>query len=82
MNDIVKSSVESRKNALFASYDIKDPGTLSKIDEYFKRVEEFAKDCTDVMDFETNHYLKNILNYSQWLCKQKQMLMEMLLLQW
>ena len=53
MNDIVKASVESRKNALFASYNIKDPGTLSKIDEYFKRVEEFAKDCTDVMDFET-----------------------------
>lgn len=53
MNDLVKCCVDSRKNALFATYDIKDPGTLSQIDEYFKRVEEFGKDCTDVMDFET-----------------------------
>jgi hypothetical protein len=53
MNDLVKGCVEGRKNALFASYNIKDPGTLSQIDDYFKRVEEFAKDCTDVMDFET-----------------------------
>lgn len=53
MNDLVKACVDSRKNALFASYNIQDPGTLSQIDDYFKRVDEFAKDCSDVMDFET-----------------------------
>jgi hypothetical protein len=53
MNDIVKGCVDSRKNALFASYQIKDPGTLQQIDDYFKRLEEYAKDFSDVMEFET-----------------------------
>ena len=40
------------KNALFSSYDIKDPGNLKNIEDYFKKVEEFAKDYNDVMEFE------------------------------
>ena len=53
MNDILKPSIESRKTALFSAYDIKDPGNLKTIDDYFKKLEEFAKDYNDVMAFET-----------------------------
>ena len=53
MNEILKPSIESRKNALFSAYDIKDKGNLQTIDNYFKKLEEFAKDYNDVMEFET-----------------------------
>jgi hypothetical protein len=53
MNDILKPSIDSRKQALFTSYDIQDPGNLKTIEDYFKRLEEFAKDYNDVMAFET-----------------------------
>ena len=53
MNDILKPSIESRKQALFSAYDIKDPGNLQTIENYFKKLEEFAKDYNDVMAFET-----------------------------
>ena len=53
MDNIIKTSVESRRNALFSAYDIKDPGNLKTIDDYFKRLEEFAKDFTDISEFET-----------------------------
>lgn len=53
MNDIIKPSIESRKTALFSAYDIKDPGNLKTIEDYFKKLEEFAKDFNDVMEFET-----------------------------
>lgn len=53
MNEILKPSIESRKTALFSCYDIKDPGNLKTIEEYFKKLEEFAKDYNDVMEFET-----------------------------
>ena len=53
MNNNIKMSIESRRNALFSSYDIKDPGNLKTIDDYFKKVEEFAKNYNDVMEFET-----------------------------
>ena len=53
MDSIIKSSIESRKNAIFATYDVKSPGNLKDIEDFFKRVEDFAKDCKDVTDFET-----------------------------
>ena len=53
MNDNVKMSIESRRNALFSSYDIKDSGNLKSIDDYFKKVEDFAKNYNDIMEFET-----------------------------
>ena len=53
MNETIRPSVESRKTALFSAYDIKDPGNLKTIDDYFKKLEEFAKDFNDVMAFET-----------------------------
>jgi hypothetical protein len=52
MNDIKTCCIDSRRNALFASYDIKDPGNLKTIEDFFKKVEDFAKDCKDAGDFE------------------------------
>ena len=53
MNDIVKSCIESRKTALFSAYNIQDPGTISQINDYFAKLEEFGKDFNDAMEFET-----------------------------
>ena len=53
MDDIIKSSIESRRNAIFSTYNVKDSGNLKTIEDYFKKVEEFAKDCKDINDFET-----------------------------
>lgn len=53
MNEILRPSIESRRTTLFSQYDIKDPGNLQAIDDYFKKLEEFAKDYNDVMEFET-----------------------------
>ena len=53
MNEILKPSIESRKTALFSSYDIKDPGNLKTIEDFFKKLEDFSKDYNDVMEFET-----------------------------
>lgn len=53
MNDIKTNCIDSRRNAIFASYNVKDSGTLKMIDDYFVKLEEFSKSCTDVMDFET-----------------------------
>ena len=50
--DIKTCCIDSRKNAIFASYNVQDPGTLKNIEDYFKKVEDFAKDCKDVQDFE------------------------------
>ena len=53
MKEILKPSIESRKTALFSAYDIKDPGNLKTIEEFFKKLEAFADDYNDVMEFET-----------------------------
>lgn len=37
MNEIIKNSIEARKNAIFISYNITDKGILKQIDNYFKR---------------------------------------------
>ena len=53
MNDIVKMSIQSRKDAIFNTYEIQDEKLLKDINDYFKRLEEFAKDFNDPMEFET-----------------------------
>lgn len=53
MDDIKTYCIDSRRNAIFSAYDVKDPGTLKMIEDYFKKVEDFAKDCKDASDFET-----------------------------
>ena len=53
MNDIKSCCIDSRKSAIFASYNVKDPGTLKMINDFFLRLEDFSKDCTDCQDFES-----------------------------
>lgn len=53
MNDLVKASIESRKNAVFNAYNITEKNIIEKIDNLFKRINEFGENCTDSMDFES-----------------------------
>ena len=53
MNDLVKTSIEGRKNAIFSAYEITDESIKAKIDDLFSRINEFGENCTDNMDFET-----------------------------
>lgn len=53
MNDMVKMSIDGRKNAFFSAYEINDENLINEINDLFKRIEDFGKDCTDSMQFET-----------------------------
>ncbi len=53
MNDMVKMSIDGRKNAFFSAYEINDENLINEINDLFKRIEDFGKDCTDNMQFET-----------------------------
>ncbi len=52
MNEYVKSSIDGRKMAFSSAYELTDT-YKKKVDELFKRIEEFGKSCNDAMDFET-----------------------------
>ncbi len=52
MDEYVKQSIDSRRNALFASYDVKDAEILNKIEALFAEIEKLGKECSDAMDFE------------------------------
>lgn len=54
MNEMVKNSIEARRNAIFSSYDIKDPGLLDRIEEFFNRLNEFGAKYDDITKFETD----------------------------
>ncbi|MBR3117501.1 MAG: hypothetical protein IKF36_06520 [Bacilli bacterium] len=54
MNEMVKNSIEARRNAIFSTYDIKDQGLLDRIDEFFNRLNEYGSKYDDVMKFETD----------------------------
>ena len=53
MDEMIKNSIEGRRNAFVSTYEIKDNKLKKKIDDLFQKIEEFGKSCTDVMDFET-----------------------------
>ena len=53
MNDIKVSCIDSRRSAIDSFYTGTDERILNMIDDFFKRLEEFAKTCSDVSDFET-----------------------------
>ena len=52
MDNIVKQSIDSRKQAIFNMYDVTDSSLLSKIDDLFNRMYEFGESC-DSTNFET-----------------------------
>ena len=61
MNEFVKNSIDARKNAFYNAYEIDDESVKNKIEELFKKIEDFGKQYNDVMDFETN-FASNSLN--------------------
>ena len=52
MEEILKNCIETRKNAIFSAYEIGEGKAKDKIDNYFKKLEDFAKECKDISDFE------------------------------
>lgn len=52
MNDLIKMSIDSRKNSFYTLYEINDEETNNKINELFKKIEEFGITCDDIGDFE------------------------------
>ena len=53
MNELIKASIDSRLNAFYNAYDITQVDIKNKIEDLFKRIEEFGSTCSDNMDFET-----------------------------
>ena len=52
MDSIVKQSIDGRRMAFSSAYELTDV-YKKKVDELFKRIEEFGEGCSDAMDFET-----------------------------
>lgn len=53
MDDMIKNSIDSRKNSIFTIYEVNDKKLLKEIDNIFEKMEDLGKSCKDVMDFET-----------------------------
>ena len=52
MNELVKKSVDARKEAVYNAYEITDEETKAKVEDFFKRLEEFASKYKDALEFE------------------------------
>ena len=52
MEEIINNCIKTRKDALLNTYQLTDEGALKRIDDYFVKLEEFAKTCKDCADFE------------------------------
>ena len=53
MNETVKASIKGRLDAIYNGYEINNEDIKNKIDDLFKRIEEFGLGCSDANDFET-----------------------------
>ena len=52
MNELIKASIDGRKQAFFNAYEINSPEIQGKIEDLFLRIEELGSQCVDNMDFE------------------------------
>ena len=52
MDQYVKASIDGRKNAIFAAYDL-DDGMRKKVDGLFSEMEKLGAECKDVGEFES-----------------------------
>lgn len=52
MNEYVKGCIDGRKMAFSSAYELTDV-YKKKVDELFKKIEDFGKDISDAMEFET-----------------------------
>ena len=53
MDNIIKQSIEGRKNAIFNSYEVTDKVMINKIDDLFNRINDFGEKYNDVGTFES-----------------------------
>ena len=53
MDQIVKSSIDARKQAFFTAYNITDKETINKIEELFTKINKFGEECSDAGEFES-----------------------------
>ena len=51
MNDIVRMSINARKDALYNGYEINDEALKTKIEDLFLRINTFGEECNE-SDFE------------------------------
>ena len=61
MDDLIRLSIDSRKQAIYNMYNVTDKELINKIDNLFDKIYEFGNSCTDNMDFETK-FASNSLN--------------------
>ena len=61
MNEMVKNSVEARKQAIYNAYNIDDNNIKKTLDDFFNELEKFASKYNDIMDFE-NAFQSSELN--------------------
>ena len=52
MDEMVKNSVEARKQAIYNAYEINNKDIENELNIFFKELESFASKYNDVMDFE------------------------------
>ena len=53
MNEMIKNSIDARKQAIFNAYNIDNKEIEKTINDFFTELEKFASKYNDVMDFET-----------------------------
>ena len=53
MDEMIKQSIEARRNAFLSSYEIDDDAIKKEIDELFQKMNKLGEECKDVMEFET-----------------------------
>lgn len=52
MEAVIKQVIDARKSAIFNSYSITDQAMIDKIDDLFKRINEFGEKYKDINQFE------------------------------
>lgn len=54
MNDLIKNSIDARKQAFYNAYEIENADIKEKIEFLFKKIEEFANSFNDLLEFENS----------------------------
>jgi len=61
MDKYVESSIKTRKDVIFNSYNVTDKKMIKKIDDLFSEIEKLGGECKDVSEFE-NKFAASPLN--------------------
>ena len=52
MDNMIKQSIDARRQAIFNAYKIEDKELNDQIDDFFNRLNDFGTTCSDSTDFE------------------------------